>query len=226
MTTINFNSAALAPTTYTTTHRVASTNGNAAAGASQSGGPDQATKCKMMQQAVQPMMMDLMSLMSGIHGSKGAAAPSGGAGLESGGVAAPEAAHKTKPAPAKSSNQPLHISNPTQFANGLLKDMHDPDSKANVSSLVDWEHREGGNWNNTARYNPLNTTTSEPGATNMNSDGVKAYTSWKQGVQATASTLENGYYGDLLGALKSGKGLADGSYHGLSTWSGGAYASV
>ena len=63
---------------------------------------------------------------------------------------------------------------------------------------------EGGHWYNTARYNPLNTTQSEPGATTMNSVGVKAYLSWQQGFVATITTLRNGRYGAILAALARG----------------------
>ena len=63
---------------------------------------------------------------------------------------------------------------------------------------------EGGNWFNGARYNPLDTTLPEPGATDMNSVGVKAYTSWSEGLAATVETLENGLYGNILAALSAG----------------------
>jgi hypothetical protein len=91
---------------------------------------------------------------------------------------------------------------------------------------VKWENREGGNWNNKAKYNPLNTSQIMPGSTNFNTgqpgSGIQAYTSWQQGLQATAMTLTNGRYGDLLSALQGGKGLV-GSYTGLGTWSDAAH---
>jgi hypothetical protein len=34
--------------------------------------------------------------------------------------------------------------------------------------------------------------------------GVKAYTSWAQGLRATVITLGNGLYGGILAALRSG----------------------
>src|SRR5215216_1131694 len=39
----------------------------------------------------------------------------------------------------------------------------------------------------------------------MNSVGVKSYGSWEEGLAATAHTLENGRYGGVLSALRSGK---------------------
>jgi hypothetical protein len=145
---------------------------------------------------------------------------SGGASLSPGGVAGPSPPSKT----SKTFTGP--IKNPTDFAKALLSKLGAPDTKANVSSLVDWEGLEGGNWNNSAHCNPLNTTQGMPGATDMNSNGVKSYQNWNQGVEATVKTLKNGDYNDIVNALKTGGGLGNGSYAGLNTWSSGAYASV
>lgn len=114
---------------------------------------------------------------------------------------------------------------PPSFATALLTAIGAPITKANVKSLVDWQAMEGGNWENTAHYNPLNTTLNEPGATSMNSVGVKSYTSWKQGLAATVATLDSHDYADIIAALKSGGGLS-GDIPGLSIWSGGGYSSV
>jgi hypothetical protein len=118
------------------------------------------------------------------------------------------------------------VQSPTDFAKAVLKQLGAPETDANIKSLVKWEQREGGNWHNSAHFNPLCTTQKEQGATNMNSCGVKAYTSWDQGVQATVSTLQNGQYGDIISGLKSGNGLSQGNHQGLSKWSGGAYSSI
>ena len=74
----------------------------------------------------------------------------------------------------------------------------------NVAAVTAWEMAEGGHWNNSAHYNPLNTTQSAPGATSMNYVGVKAYVSWEQGFTATLQTLRNGRYGAILAALARG----------------------
>lgn len=116
---------------------------------------------------------------------------------------------------------------PTNFAAALLQAVGAPLSKANISSIVDWEAREGGNWKNTARFNPLNTTQAEPGYSETGTQGnIGSYTSWAQGLQATVATLENGDYNDILTALRSGSGLGGGDYAGLYTWSGHSYSSV
>lgn len=91
-----------------------------------------------------------------------------------------------------------------QWARQLLARLQITATTANVTALVAWARAEGGHWNNTAHYNPLNTTQSAPGATSMNSVGVKAYTSWNEGLDATVETLQNGHYTTILNALKSG----------------------
>lgn len=113
------------------------------------------------------------------------------------------------------------------FARALLQGLGAPLTKANVASMVQWENKEGGNWSNTAAYNPLNTTRSMPGSSSIpgNSAGVQAYTSWSQGLNATIATLQQPAYTDVVSAFRSGGGLS-GSYAGLHTWSGGGYDSL
>jgi hypothetical protein len=113
----------------------------------------------------------------------------------------------------------------------LLTSLGAPSTTANIQSLIHWRTHESP-WDNqppdgaTYTHNPLNTTQDMPGAVSINSVGVKKYTSTVSGIAATRKTLLNGNYGDVVSALRSGKGLASGSYRGLSTWSGGAYSSV
>ena len=90
------------------------------------------------------------------------------------------------------------------WAKNLLQKLGDPVSKQNVTALTTWAAYEGGHWNNTANYNPLNTTQPASGATNMNKVGVKSYKSWDQGFQATIDTLNNGRYSNILSALAKG----------------------
>jgi len=98
---------------------------------------------------------------------------------------------------------------PTTWAAQLLALLGVPVSSSNVQAITAWETAEGGNWNNPDKYNPLNTTQPEPGATSTNSAGVKAYTSWGQGLTATVTTLENGAYGAILSALARGSSAQD-----------------
>ncbi|HEY5387860.1 MAG TPA: hypothetical protein VIL79_08150 [Thermoleophilia bacterium] len=90
------------------------------------------------------------------------------------------------------------------WAQAFLKSLGVPMTADNVAAIVAWEMAEGGHWYNTAYYNPLNTTQSMPGATVFNSVGVKAYTSWMQGLKASVITIRNGYYGAILDALRRG----------------------
>ena len=83
-------------------------------------------------------------------------------------------------------------------------------TSANSYAFMTWERAEGGNWNNSASCNPVNTTLHEPGSTPIfgNPDGVQAYHSgyghscWYWGIKATGDTLLNGYYGGILHVLR------------------------
>jgi hypothetical protein len=186
-------------------------------------------------------VQDLTQRLQALEGQAGGASPLGGPG--SGGGYAPSASGSggggSSPSGASGGSAPTAdnfdasnvsadgpINDPKGFAVNLLKSLGDPVTDANVNSIVAWEKREGGHWNNSAHYNPLNTTQREAGSSSMNSVGVQSYNSWDQGLQATVKTLHNGYYNDILGALKSGQGLSGHSYAGLGKWSGGGYTSV
>lgn len=110
-------------------------------------------------------------------------------------------AQAAAPTPAKT------IATPTDFAHALLQYMGLPDTSQNVEALVAWAAAEGGNWNNTASFNPFNTTLGMPGSRVMaggNTAGVQAYTSWQQGLAATAQTLQGGAYRGIIAALRQG----------------------
>ena len=109
--------------------------------------------------------------------------------------------------PAGGTFSPVPLSNsytPFSWAKALLEQLGMPLTSQNVTAITAWELAEGGHWHNSAHYNPLDTTMPEPGATSMNSVGVKAYVSWAQGFAATIATLRNGYYGQILAALRAG----------------------
>ena len=105
----------------------------------------------------------------------------------------------------------------SSWARAELRTIGDPRTPANVASLVAWQNREGGGGAN----NPLNTTEPAPGSTVFNSVGVQSYPTSGEGVAATAVTLRNGNYGDVLSALASGRGLCGRSFTGLHNWSAG-----
>jgi peptidoglycan hydrolase CwlO-like protein len=113
---------------------------------------------------------------------------------------------------------------PLSWAKALLQKLAMPVTPPNVAAITAWELAEGGNWHNSARYNPLNTTQPMSGATAMNSVGVKAYTSWAQGFEATFITLHNGHYAGILAALQRGddaQAVADAV--GSSPWGTSAF---
>lgn len=114
---------------------------------------------------------------------------------------------------------------PQTFAEALLERLGMPVTPSNMQAMTAWMRAEGGNWNNSARFNPLNTTQDEPGSTTMNSVGVRSYDSWQQGLDATVQTLQNGRYGGILNALKAGdssQAVADAV--AASPWGTGAFS--
>jgi hypothetical protein len=88
----------------------------------------------------------------------------------------------------------------TQWATDLLNQLGMPVTSENIKALAAWAQAEGTK----ASYNPLATTQSMPGATSFNSVGVRNYVSYADGIHATAQTLTNGHYPNILAALRSG----------------------
>lgn len=76
-----------------------------------------------------------------------------------------------------------------------------PVTACDLAAIRAWRRAEGSNpgW-----LNPLDTTMPEPGSRPVNSVGVQAYTSRRQGLAATSATLHNGLYGPVLAALRAG----------------------
>jgi hypothetical protein len=113
--------------------------------------------------------------------------------------------------------------NTRTWAIALLQGLGIPQSTGAIAAIMHWEQEEGGNWHNQAKYNPLNTTYPEPGSSTFSSVGagsasIRIYTSWHQGLDATVKTLENGSYGPILTALKSGDYNAVGQAVLSSPW--------
>ncbi len=106
--------------------------------------------------------------------------------------------------PASLMKAPRGGHTPVTWAKALLVALDMPVTTANLAAIIAWEMAEGGHWYNSAHCNPLNTTWRMPGATSMNSVGVKAYLSWSQGLAATVNTLHNGLYEGILAALRDG----------------------
>jgi hypothetical protein len=92
-----------------------------------------------------------------------------------------------------------------------------------VQALVGWQKAEGGNWQNDASFNPLNTTLSRPGARSINGVGVKAYRNWQEGIDATVQTLRSSDYGGIRHGLKTGNAGAVATAIGHSPWGTNAH---
>jgi hypothetical protein len=78
------------------------------------------------------------------------------------------------------------------------------DTSENILFLDTWHTYE----ESTCKNNPLNTTQAWPLSTRCNSAGVRSYRIPSDGAKATAATLLNGRYSDVVAALKSGNPFA------------------
>ncbi|CAN5463624.1 hypothetical protein BH10CYA1_BH10CYA1_46730 [soil metagenome] len=107
---------------------------------------------------------------------------------------------------------------PGQFGVKLLEKLNLPVTEENLKFLNAWQHAEGG-----SADNPFNTTQSAPGAENFNSVGVKRYPSIDVGLDATAQTLTNGQYNNILASLQQGNNAsASADALAQSPWGTGA----
>ncbi|HEY1634814.1 MAG TPA: hypothetical protein VGF64_08655 [Acidimicrobiales bacterium] len=133
----------------------------------------------------------------------------------------------TSPAPAPTtttSPAQMVINTSHDFAVALLETLGDTVTSQNTLAIVSWAQAEGGAWNSPAKYNPLNTTRRMSGSYSINGVGVQSYTSWPEGLAATAQTLQAGAYGGILSALKAGSsGLAVERAVASSVWGTGSF---
>lgn len=91
-----------------------------------------------------------------------------------------------------------------QFAEDVLKRLDLPVTRQNVQAMLAWQKAEGGHTDNTADWNPLNTSRVMGNAGTVNSHGVRAYRDYETGVRATVETLRLGYYDAVRAALRKG----------------------
>lgn len=91
------------------------------------------------------------------------------------------------------------------WAYAVLAAIGAPGTDTNLASLWRWTQGEKPGGQPTQWNNPLNTTQDYTGGTSVNSAGVKAYPDLQAGAAATAQTLSNGYYPDVLANLKASK---------------------
>lgn len=115
------------------------------------------------------------------------------------------------------------------FALGVLSYAGWPATEGNIKALVTWMQKE----NTTAGYNPLATSRPMPGAgfynylTDDKKSGVRNYTSFEQGVQATVETINNGNYPNIVEGFKGGLSGPEGLNLGdLAMWGTGDRANA
>jgi hypothetical protein len=118
---------------------------------------------------------------------------------------------------------------PQTFAQALLTKLGYTPTKLSVSDVMSWEAAEGGNWGNSAKYNPLNSCQPMPSSIGViqsapgSSLYVQAYKSWSDGLTATAKNLQNGRYSTILEALQYGD-QNFGSIVAASPWGTGTFS--
>lgn len=110
----------------------------------------------------------------------------------------------------------------------LLRAKYTPDV---YDFFYGWWMAEGGNSGPkrdiypSARYNWLCTKRKALGSTNFNKSGVQNYPLWVTGVAATASSIKEPYYKNLVNALEKGTPFSSPRYSGvresLSFWAYG-----
>jgi hypothetical protein len=92
---------------------------------------------------------------------------------------------------------------PQTWATAFLSSASLPGTRCNGAAVVAWIAAEGSRprW-----HNPLDSTMPEPGSKPVNPVGVQSYTSWRQGLAATAATIRNGLYPGVLAAFEAAGG--------------------
>jgi hypothetical protein len=110
------------------------------------------------------------------------------------------------------------------FAEAILTRMGAPITQLNVSDIMSWEAAEGGNWGNSAKYNPLNTTRGGYASSAINSAGVQAYKNWGDGINATLDTLNLPAYKSISEALINGGSQDFGTIVAASPWGTNPFA--
>jgi hypothetical protein len=121
---------------------------------------------------------------------------------------------------------PPCVYNTEDFAHAFLNALSSvgvPTTPDNLEAILAWEMAEGGNWENTAKFNPLDTTYQYDGSVDFEPNPpapVQAYKNWDDGVYATALTLTDNYnypdsftqstgYNAIIQALQAGNNPDD-----------------
>jgi hypothetical protein len=149
--------------------------------------------------------------------------------VASGGAKHPTApkVHRSEAGVSVARAAPVTSGSEDAFIRATLADLGAPATQANVTSLASWFPHEFPAWPPMAANNPMATTMPAAGSTTYNGVGVQNYPDASEGAQATAQTLDDGYYPGIAAALRSGRGLCGGSLASeFLTWSGNGYSGV
>lgn len=80
-----------------------------------------------------------------------------------------------------------------------------PETACNLSAVIAWETREGGGFGNQAAFNALNVNPGpDAGWPGREAIGAWAFPTAADGLLYTVRTLNNGYYGGIIAALRAG----------------------
>lgn len=107
---------------------------------------------------------------------------------------------------------------------GVMEDIGGPYSASTLQALLLWAQSEGvpASWNN-----PLATTLSGYGGTDVNSAGVKAYPTEQDGIDATYATLQGSSYAAVRSAIRNNDSWSDiWSAVNASPWCGGCQSGL
>lgn len=91
----------------------------------------------------------------------------------------------------------------------VLQGVAGPATQNNVADLDEWQAAEGGSTNNTAAYNPFNTSRTTDVNNNplpeiISANGFPAFADWISGCAATVATIMQPNMAPILSALKAG----------------------
>ena len=90
----------------------------------------------------------------------------------------------------------------------LLDQIGAPVTKSNLAAVVSWVNAESSSANNYQTWNnPLNTTRGDANSISKNTVGVQEFMSERAGINATAATLQQDNFKDILNVLKKDQGL-------------------
>jgi hypothetical protein len=124
------------------------------------------------------------------------------AAAAAGGTTATAARHAAAPAAIPRGGS---LDTPAGWDRALLAALGDPQTSCDFNAVLAWERHEGGGFGNQARFNPLNIKPG-PGAgwPGYSAIGAWAFPDAATGLRYTVATLNNGYYGGILAALRRG----------------------